>query len=170
MAIAKSGFHLDTREFDATMARLASESLRTEEEIITMNARALVRSLAWETPYRMGALKGGWAPAWQSLGMGQRPNKAKPMGLVMDKRGFEYAIVEGRFEDHRAGPGVRSFAAINTTWAPRRGKGGKERRRYYGYILNARNGWMQRAVDKVTVKMDELYIKLLRKHSAKVFG
>jgi hypothetical protein len=162
---------LDLTEFNAATQRLAEYSKRTVPEMAKINAQILMRAVAKETPKRTGNLRAGWLPAWRSVGLpgnayagraryGQQPPRQLSR-LGKDgkrKKSRERMVAEGKvISDLKATS--PTFTAVNSSHAIRRG--GKKVR--YGYVYNAWDHFLERAVAKATDKVKQITEKQMDK-------
>jgi hypothetical protein len=143
---------LDTSKFEKAVADLASNSKKTDAELITSMGRILVRSIVYNTPVKTGHLRAGWWPAWNGLQMNGQPSR-RSMGT--SKKG-EY-VVDGLFVDNRRANNP-SIAVENLTRAIRRGRAYR-----YGNLLNfgpgKNHGFLDRGIDEATQKIVAKAIK-----------
>lgn len=154
------GFDFMSDEAERAMQDVIRESDRSDKEIIDMNSRTLVRSVAFNTPKDTGTTRAGWWPAWNALEMNGSPGTRRNYADWKRRSGREM-VPEGDVEDNRRGRGEKSFAFSNSThYIDKRGK-----RVNYPYILNAQMGWMDKANEEVEFKFGRTYEKLLKKHS-----
>jgi len=106
----------DTREFDSAIRNLAMESDRTDAEIVTLNAKQLVRSLAYNTPRDTGATRAGFWPAWSGLDMPGSPGTRRKLvpftkGRRGNAKGRTY-VPAGTFTDDRATVATPPFRSL----------------------------------------------------------
>jgi len=90
----------EDREFNAALDELAEDSSRTDVEVLTGQARSLLRALVWGTPLtkepgrtEAGRARAGWFVSWFRLGM---------RGIPSGTTGRVLAVPEGDFNDGRA--------------------------------------------------------------------
>jgi hypothetical protein len=152
---------LDTSELEKAFDAIARESVKADAEIVTYNARQLLRNIVHETPFKKGYLRSGWTPAWNALEMpGGPPLAWFPTG-EHPEGSKRKRVVDGTYDDSRRKKSTPSFAVFNRTHAV---TGASGRKLYYGWVLDAKERWMQRAVDRTTVGYYEVYEKMLRRH------
>lgn len=155
----KSKMEWDTREFERAMADVVRESDRTDHEIITMNARTLLRAVVYNTPRDTGTARAGYWPAWTALGMPGSPGTRRGYGPW--KRGKNrLMIAQGRVDDQRKARGEKYVEWGNTSHYREKGK-----RVNYPYIRNQKDRWLDKAEAEATFKFGRAYEKLLKKHS-----
>ena len=152
------GLNFDTKEFERAMRELARESDRSGFEIVTMNARTFVKSVAYNTPRATGATRAGYWPAYQALEMTGSPGTRRPYAPF--KRGkVRMMVPEGKVVDKRRERGEQSFEFVNKTHYVQAGK-----KVYYPYIVNAKSDFFGRGAAEAAFKFGKTYEKLLRKH------
>ncbi len=69
---------IDTRQFEKAARQLSDLSRRSEPEQIRLNARDALRSIAFNSPRRTGAMNAGWWASWRALGANGTPNTRWP--------------------------------------------------------------------------------------------
>jgi len=153
-------FEWDARELNRAMDAVARESTRADFEIITMNARQLLRAIVYNTPRDTGSARAGFWSAWSALGNSGSPGTRRGPQAWKRKDGREY-VPEGTVRDDRQRSGVREFEFVNKThYIDKRGK-----KVYYPYILNARSDFWGKGEREATFKFGKVYERLMRKHS-----
>jgi len=156
-------YSVDTRAMKRAMDAVSRESTRADHEVITMNARTILRAVVFNTPRDTGTGRAGWWPAWSALQNPGTPGTPRRLGAQTDKRGRGRVAV-GRVDDQRNASPQAYFEFGNSTIAIR--KGGPFR---YLYASNAKGksaGWMQRAADEAEFKFGKIHATMLRRHSA----
>lgn len=152
--------HFDTEEFRRSMDELSEESDYSDAQIITANARTLIKSLAWNTPYDTGNLRAGWWPAWYDLGMTGWALTRSMYQPDLRESGVTY-VPQGKFDDQRKARGPeKSYTMVNQTH--KINKSGKKV--YYGYVLDARTHWIAEGEEEANFKFGRTYERLLKKH------
>lgn len=158
------GIEFDTKEFERAMREISSESDRTDFEIITMNARTYVRSIAYATPRDSGATRAGFWPAWEALDLPGSPYTRRsmtPFGArhMNSKRTY---VPGGRVRDDRRKRGTDcQFEFVNKTYfIDNCGK-----KVYYPYVLNAQTDFWGKGAANAAFKFGKGYERLLKKHS-----
>lgn len=142
-----ASFHLDTRQFDSQMQKLASVSTRTDEEIITLNARDILRAIAYNSPKRTGNMNSGWVPAWNALGAPGTPNTRGRKPRKSEARRY---VPEGSFIDGRK-TSAKFFEFVNTSHYIQR-TGAKYN---YPYAVAAKTGFMRKAEAEIAGKFEK---------------
>lgn len=154
----KAKMEWDTREFEMAMEAVARESDRSDHEIITMNARTLIRAVVYNTPRDTGTARAGYWPAWQALEMAGSPGTRR--GYAPWVRGKERMMIpQGTVTDQRNAKGEKFVEWTNSTHYRAKGK-----RVNYPYIRNQKDKWLDKAEAEATFKFGKTYEKLLRKH------
>ena len=153
----EAAFKWDTREFERAAAQIANESDRTDHEIITMNAKTLLKAVVFNTPMQTGTLRAGFWPAWTALDMPGSPGTRR--AYAPWKQYNRRYVPDGRVDDQRSKRGEAYFEFANSTHYY--GRGGRVN---YPYMLNAKKNFMGRAEAEATFKFGRGYEKLLKKH------
>ena len=150
-----ASFQLDTSRFDSQMRKLASVSTRTDEEIITLNAIDILKSIAYNSPKRTGNMNKGWLPAWNALGAPGTPNtRGKSAGRAAGRR----YVADGSFVDGRS-ESVKFFEFVNTSHYIQR-TGAKYN---YPYPVAAKTGFMRKAEAEISAKFEKRITAQYRK-------
>jgi hypothetical protein len=144
---------IDTRRFDAAIARLSALSSREIPEQIRLNAGDALQSVVFNSPRRSGNMNAGWWPAWRALNRRGTPNTRLPgTGKIVLKGGREY-IADGAVEDHAdEHPGY--VVLVNRSHAMIPVKGGKVRRVNYPYIVDQRKHFIDRGLAEAEAKIN----------------
>ncbi len=150
-----------SEELEKAMRDVADESDRADEEVLTMNAKGLLKSVVYNTPKDTGTTRAGWWPAWNELELSGSPGTRRKMQSWERKSGSRKYVPEGDVTDNRNSKQELSFEFRNRThYVQRNGK-----KVYYPYVLNGRTGWMDDAASEATFKFERIHEKMLRKHS-----
>lgn len=156
-----SAFEIDTRTFQKAMTELANESTRTDEEIVTMNSRQILRSIAFNSPRRSGNMNAGWNAAWNGLEIPGTPNTRRKKS---HKQGSRTYTPEGTFTDGRRERVKYTEFTNSSHFTEKSGK-----RLNYPHIVAARQNFMGKAEAEIAMKMERLlarkYRRMLRRRS-----
>jgi hypothetical protein len=150
-----ASFQLDSSAFEKQMKALARVSTRTDEEIITLNARDILRSIAFNSPRKTGNMNRGWVPAWDALGATGTPNTGSRKSTKSQARRY---VAEGSFVDGRKAS-VKFFEFSNSSHYIR--KNGVKYR--YPVAVATRLGFMRKAEAEVARKFENRLQKQYQK-------
>ena len=151
--MADVSWQIDDTQMRRVMDELERESVLADYEIVTTNARTLLRSVVFNTPKQTGRGRAGWWPAWRALEMAGTPGtrfKDEPHRFPpgrsagvgqRDKRLYK---PRGTVDDRRNETGKASFAFENETVVV--SKEGTELE--YLRVTNVNQHWMQDAIDE----------------------
>lgn len=148
----------DTREFEKALAAVIRESDRSDHEIVTMNARTLLKSTVYNTPRDTGTARAGYWPAWKALDMAGSPGTRRRYA-PWKKGKHRLMVPQGRVDDQRDAKGEKYVEWGNTTHYRQKGK-----RVNYPYIRAQKDQWLEKAEEEATFKFGRAYEKLLKKH------
>ncbi len=156
-----SAFEIDTRTFEKSMTELANESTRTSQEIVTLNSRQMLRSIAFNSPRRSGNMNAGWNTAWQALEIPGTPNTRRKKS---HKQGSRTYTPEGTFTDGRRERVPFTEFTNSSHFTEKSG-----RRVNYPHIVAARQNFMGKAEAEIAINMERLlarkYKRMLRRRS-----
>ena len=143
-----SSFEINTRTFEKAMTELANESTRTNAEIVTLNSRQILRSIAFNSPRRSGNMNAGWRPAWDALEIPGTPNtrRSKP-----HKQGSRTYTPAGSFTDGRRQRVPFTEFTNESHFTEKNGK-----RVNYPHIVAARQNFMGKAESEIAMKMEKM--------------
>jgi len=156
-----SAFQINTRSFEKAMTELANESTRTDQEIVTLNSKQILRSIAFNSPRRSGNMNSGWFTAWDALGIPGTPNtkRRKP-----HKQGSRTYTPEGSFTDGRRQRVPFTEFTNSSHFTEKSGK-----RVNYPHIVAARNPFMRKAEAEIAINAEKMlarkYRRNFRRHS-----
>jgi len=157
-------FDVDTREMDSALRDVVRLSTRTDHEIVSLNARDLLKSLVFNTPYQSGTGRAGWWPAWRALDLPGTPGTSRREGPQSSKRD-RHKVAAGTVADKRDDPSEPSIEFANVTFLYFK----HGARWFYLAASHQRGpnaGWFQAAINEATMKFGRAYDRLLRKYSA----
>jgi len=161
------GVSVDIREMERAMDAIARESVKADAEIVTANARNILKSVVFNTPRLTGSGRAGWWDGWQALEMPGSPGTNVRPGVPnhVGKRLHYYP--KGTVRDERGKVGEASFETTNGTTVVRVGKKSGKRSRPIGYLylLDQHVHFMDYAAREASWKFGKAYENMLKKHS-----
>ena len=155
-------FELDTRKFEGAINEMASLSSSSTERQVWYNARAILRSIAWNSPRRTGAMNAGWLPSWKKLKMSGRPNTklTNTDSFEVGKKKKRIKHPAGRFDDNRKS--VVPHIIMHNLTTEERSDGKKI---YYpAFVANITN-FMERAEAEIADKFERNIQRMLERNA-----
>jgi len=152
------GLQFDNTELNRAMQDVINESDDTDYEIVTKNARIMLKSIVFNTPRDKGTTRAGYYPAWEALEMKSTPGTRR--GYRSFKQGKRIYVPEGKVNDQRRNKKEPYFEFTNTTHY----KSASGNKVYYPYILNSKKDFFGRGAEEAAFKFGREYEKLLKKH------